>query len=53
MTFHQKLFRQMQLSVESEITSNATIRPIFVERQLVEWTSVGISSKICRNLVEK
>ena len=53
MTFRRKPFRRMQLSVEYDITSNATIRRIFVERQLVEWTSVEISSKIRRNLVEK
>ena len=53
MTFRRKPFRRMRLSVESDITSNATIRRIFVERQLVEWTTVEISSKIRRNLVEK
>ena len=53
MTFRRKPFRRMRLSVESDITSNATIRRIFVERQLVEWTSVEILSKIRRNLVEK
>ena len=45
MTFRRKPFRRMRPSVESDITSNATIRRIFVERQLVEWTSVEISSK--------
>ena len=53
MTFRRKPFRRMRLSVESDITSNATIRRIFVERQLVEWTYVEISSKIRRNFVEK
>ena len=53
MTFRRKPFRRMWLSVEYDITSNATIRRIFVERQLVEWTSVEISSKIRQNLVEK
>ena len=53
MTFRRKPFRRMRLSVESDITSNATIRRIFVERQLVKWTTVEISSKIRRNLVEK
>ena len=53
MTFGRKPFRRMRLSVEYDITSNATIRRTFVERQLVEWTSVEISSKIRRNLVEK
>ena len=52
MTFGRKPFRRMRLSVEYDITSNATIRRIFVERQLVEWTSVEITSKIRRNLVE-
>ena len=52
MTFGRKPFRRMGLSVEYDITSNATIRRIFVERQLVEWTSVEISSKIRRNLVD-
>ena len=53
MTFRRKPFRRMRLPVEPDITSNATIRRIFVERHLVEWTSVEISSKIRRNLVEK
>ena len=45
MTFRRKPFRRMRLSVESDMTWNATVRRIFVERQLVEWTSVEISSK--------
>ena len=53
MTFRWKPFRRMRLPVEPDITSNATFRRIFVERHLVEWTSVEISSKIRRNLVEK
>ena len=53
MTFRRKPFRRMRLPVEPDITSNATIRRIFVERHLVEWTSVEISSKILRNLVEE
>ena len=31
MTFRRKPFRRMRPSVESDITSNATIRRIFVE----------------------
>ena len=50
MTFGRKPFRRMRLSVESDITSNATIRRIFVERQLVEWTSVEILSKFGRKM---
>ena len=53
MTFRRKPFRRMRLPVEPDITSNATIRRIFVDKHLVEWTSVEISSKIRRNLVEK
>ena len=50
MTFRRKPFRRMRLSVESDITSNATIRRIFVEKQLVEWTSVEIPSKFGRKM---
>ena len=42
----------MQLSVEYDITSNATIRRNYVERQIIEGTSVEILSKIRRILVE-
>ena len=53
MTFRRKPFRRMRHIVEYDITSNATIRRNYVERQYVECTSVEKSSKVRRKLVEK
>ena len=48
MTFRRKPFRRMRLSVEYDITSNATIRRIFVK----DNSSNGHLSKFRRKLVE-
>ena len=50
MTFRRKPFRRMRHIVEYDITSNATIRRNYVERQFVECKSVENSSKIGRKM---
>ena len=53
MTSRRKPIRRMRHIVEYDITSNATIRRNYVERQFVECKSVENSSKVRRKLVEK
>ena len=48
MTFRRKPFRRMRLSIESDITSNATIRKFSSK----DNSSNGHLSKFCRKFVE-